>query len=95
MIQYSNNVLASAAIYLVHKIRRIHPSWSQDQMVSITGLNEIDIRTCAKEMCNLLKDQDQKQFNQIRKKFSLPKYLEVSKIRIEKRPSQNLQTLPY
>ncbi|CAK78899.1 unnamed protein product (macronuclear) [Paramecium tetraurelia] len=95
MIQYSNNVLASAAIYLVHKIRRIHPSWSQDQMVSITGLNEIDIRTCAKEMCNLLQGQDKKQFNSLRKKFSLPKYLEVSKIRIEKRPSQNLQTLQY
>ncbi|CAD8047234.1 unnamed protein product [Paramecium primaurelia] len=95
MIQYSNNVLASAAIYLVHKIRRIHPSWSQDQMVSITGLNEIEIRTCAKEMCNLLQGQDKKQFNSIRKKFSLPKYLEVSKIRIEKRPSQNLQTLQY
>ncbi|CAD8044253.1 unnamed protein product [Paramecium primaurelia] len=95
MIQYSNNVLASAAIYLVHKIRRIHPSWSQDQMVSITGLNEIDIRTCAKEMCNLLQGQDKKQFNSLRKKFSLPKYLEVSKIRIEKRPSQNFQTLQY
>lgn len=56
-------------------------------MVSITGLNEIDIRICAKDMCNLLQGQDNKQFNSLRKKFSLQKYLEVSKIKIEKRPS--------
>ncbi|CAK60400.1 unnamed protein product (macronuclear) [Paramecium tetraurelia] len=94
MLQFSNNVLASASIYLVHKIRRIHPSWNQDQMVPLTGLNELDIRICAKEMCSLLQNQDKKQFASIRKKFSMPKYCEVSKIRIEKKPSQNLQTLP-
>ncbi|CAD8136035.1 unnamed protein product [Paramecium octaurelia] len=93
MIQFSNNVLACASIYLVHKIRRIHPSWNQDQMVPLTGLNEVEIRSCAKEMCSLLQNQDKKQFASIKKKFSMPKYFEVSKIRIEKKPSQNLQTL--
>ncbi|CAD8138894.1 unnamed protein product [Paramecium pentaurelia] len=93
LIKFSNNVLASASIYLVHKIRRIHPSWNQDQMVPLTGLNEIEIRNCAKEMCSLLQNQDKKQFASIKKKFSMPKYFEVSNIRIEKKPSQNLQTL--
>lgn len=56
MQQYSANQLASGAIYLVHKIRRIHPSWSQETMVSLTGLAESEIRGCAKELCNLLQN---------------------------------------
>ncbi|KAM3130161.1 hypothetical protein pb186bvf_017764 [Paramecium bursaria] len=82
--QFNSNVVASAAIYLVHKIRKVHPSWSQD-IINMTGLLESDIRGCAKELCTLLQNQDKKQFTSIKKKYSQTKYSEVAKIRIEKK----------
>ena len=57
-------------------------------MMSITRYNEQEVRPCAKDLCTLLQTIDKRStFKSLKKKYSLPKYCEVAKIKIEKKPN--------
>ncbi|KAL4435288.1 hypothetical protein ABPG74_017380 [Tetrahymena malaccensis] len=85
MISNSPSLLASAAIYLVNKIRKRDVAW-KESMIEITGYLEQDIRPCAKLICHIVQTIDQRKYLvSLRKKFQKPQFLEVAKIKIEQR----------
>ena len=47
MLKYKPSLLAAAGIYLVNKIRRVEDIWP-DVLVAASGLEEKDIKGCAK-----------------------------------------------
>jgi hypothetical protein len=49
-LKYKPSLLASAGIYLVNKIRRIDNIWP-DLLVGLTGYEEKNVKSCAKELC--------------------------------------------
>ncbi|KAM3129512.1 cell division [Paramecium bursaria] len=71
---YKPSQLAASAIYLVNKIRKQTPSFS----------NEMELRPLAKDLCQMIQAADLNQLQAVKKKFAHIKYLEVSRIRIEK-----------
>ncbi len=53
MLKYKSSVLASSAIYLALKMTKKAEPWNP-QMVKHTGLNEQQVRPCAKEIFAIL-----------------------------------------
>ena len=49
-LKYKPSLLAAAGIYLVNKIRRVEEIWP-DVLVGLTGYEEKEIKSCAKELC--------------------------------------------
>ncbi|EAR83691.1 amine-terminal domain cyclin (macronuclear) [Tetrahymena thermophila SB210] len=89
MISNAPSLLASAAIYLVNKIRKRDVAW-KESMIEITGYLEQDIRPCAKLICHIVQTIDQRKYLvSLRKKFQKPQFLEVAKIKIEQRKENN------
>ena len=82
MLKYSPSNQASSALYLANKIMQKEHSWSEE-LKARTGYSESDLRPCAKDLCILLQGIEKCQLQAVRKKFSLPKFNEVAKIRIE------------
>jgi hypothetical protein len=77
--------MASAAIYLIKKIRKSESSWSE-AISAMVGYREGELKTCAKELCSLLENAGQMEnCKAIKKKFSLPAFHEVTKIRLERK----------
>lgn len=71
MLKYTPSIIACAAIYLVHKIRKNTQPWSEEQMVLSTKYQELDVRPCAKELCALLQSVDKRStYKSLKKKFS-------------------------
>lgn len=92
MLKYKPSMIACSAIYLVHKIRKNIVPWSEETMVQSTKYLELDVRPCAKELCALLQSVDKRStYKSLKKKFSNAKFLEVAKIRIEKKQPANTQ----
>ena len=81
MLKYSQSNLASSAIYLVNKIKK-KEAWN-DVLTRNTKYNESQIRQCAKDLCLLLQNIEKTNLQAVIKKFSSPKYFEVSKIKLE------------
>jgi G2/mitotic-specific cyclin-B, other len=52
-LNYSPSLMASAVIYLIKKIRKSESSWNE-VMTSMVGYKEQELKTCAKDLCNLL-----------------------------------------
>ena len=52
-LNYSPSLMASSAIYLIKKIRKSESSWSET-MTALAGYREQELKTCAKDLCNLL-----------------------------------------
>lgn len=52
----------------------------------MVGYREGELKTCAKELCSLLENAGQMEnCKAIKKKFSLPAFHEVTKIRLERK----------
>lgn len=82
MLKHCPSMLASAAMYLTMKILKRKTAWPES-MQEITQYKETQVRTCAKDLCILLQGVDRCSFQAVRKKFSLTKYNEVAKIKLE------------
>jgi cyclin B len=54
MLKYKPSEIACAAIYLVNKIKKRVPAWSDDVMKRISGVGESEVRPCAKDLCSIL-----------------------------------------
>lgn len=84
-LKYKPSLLASSAIFLINKIKRAEMVWP-DALMAASGYEEKELRSCARELCQLLEEaQIMPNIKCLRRKFSLPKYYEVSNIRLEKR----------
>ena len=80
--KYSPSMMASSAIYLINKIRKRTPSWS-DLMVAASGYEEGELKSCARELCYLLENSENlSNTKSLKRKFSLPTFYEVTKIRL-------------
>ena len=74
--------MASAAIYLIKKIRKSESSWDE-MMTSIVGFKENELKACAKELCNILETANElENTKSIKKKFSLQAFHEVTRIKL-------------
>jgi hypothetical protein len=79
------SLVASSAIYLINKIRKKTECWP-DLMVAATGYEEKDLKTCARELCYLLeKVYELPNTKFLKKKFAMPEFYEVSRIKLERR----------
>jgi G2/mitotic-specific cyclin-B, other len=84
-LAYPPSLMASAAIYLIKKIRKSEVPWS-DAIASMVGYREAELKTCAKDLCCLLESAAQMEnCKAIKKKFSLPAFHEVTRIRLERK----------
>jgi len=82
MLKYTPSMQAATAVYLAHMILQRPQHWTET-LTQHSGYNQGSLRDCAKDMCMLLKGIEKCSLQAVRKKFSLPKFNEVAKIRIE------------
>ena len=82
--EFSACKLASSVVYLIHKIRKISPTWPQ-QLKDLTGYSESDLNVCGKMLCKLLEKDNSGFGYYIRKKYAKPEYCCASTIRILKK----------
>ena len=78
MLKYNPSLLAATAIYITMKITK---KMSYEQLYHVSGYTEDKLRECAKDVCSILDNVEKSSLQAVRKKYSLPKFLEVSKIR--------------
>ena len=73
-LNYNPSLLASAAIYLIKKIRKSESPWNE-QMTNTVGYKEHELKLCAKELCSLLENGPELEHaKSIKKKFSQASY---------------------
>lgn len=79
MIKYPPSMLAASSIYIALKITK---KTEANQVPKVTSYTEDKLRECAKDICIILDNVEKSSLQAIRKKFSLPKFLEVAKIKL-------------
>ena len=79
MIKYNPSIVAAASIYIALKITK---KTEANSVPKVTHYTEEKLRECAKDICIILDNVEKSTLQAIRKKFSLPKYLEVAKIKL-------------
>ena len=84
MVKYRSSNLAAGALYLSLKMTKSQNPWN-DTIAKHSQYKEQEVRPCAKELFSLLQtDQGpNSQLTAVKKKFALPKFGEVSKIKLE------------
>ena len=85
MLKYKNSLLAAGSVFLVNKIFKKH-GWSET-LEHHTGFTEAEVKPCAKDLYFTMQNSERIVLHAVKRKFSTPKFLEVSKYRIEKVPS--------
>lgn len=78
MLKYSPSHLASASILLSNKLLR-RPAWAP-LAVQQTQMTESMLKSCAKEICNILESAETSPLTAVRKKFSQQKHHSVAKL---------------
>ena len=77
--------MASAAIYLIKKIRKSETSWNE-LMTTAVGYKEHELKVCAKDLCTLLENAPEMEHTKsIKKKFSQAAFHEVTRIKLERK----------
>ena len=84
MIKFSPIHLASSAVYLSKKLFKLENPWT-DTLQRNTNMTEAEVRICAKDMCLLLQYSDKNNLQAVKRKFSTPKFLGISKVQLEKK----------
>lgn len=85
MLKYKNSLLAAGAVFLVNKIFKKH-GWTES-LEYHTSYTENEVKPCAKDLYFTMQNSEKLVLHAVKRKFSAPKYMEVSKYRIEKVPS--------
>ncbi len=78
MLKYNPSLLASSSVYITMKISK---QINVEDAYKVTGYSENTLRDCAKDVCLILDNVEKSSLQAVRKKYSLPKYFEVSKIK--------------
>ena len=81
-LRFSNSNLAASALYLSLKMTRNPHPWPE-LLQQHACYSEQAIRPCAKELFILLQEAQSSSLEAVKKKFALPKFGEVSRIRLE------------
>ena len=76
--KFHPSLKSAAAIYITLKITKKNEF---DLISKLSEYPEEKLRECAKDMCLILDSEEKSSLNAVKKKFSQPKYLEVSKIK--------------
>lgn len=79
MLKYRGSLVAAAALYLASKLERRECQWNA-VLVEQTHYMESEVKTCARDLCVLMQGAEKASLTAVRKKFSLPRYLEVAMI---------------
>lgn len=78
MLKFNPSLLASSAAYITMKIMK-SDDW--EKICQLSLYNEGKLRDCGQEILVVLDNVEKASLQAVRKKFSLPKYLEVAKIK--------------
>ena len=80
MYKWLPSQIAASALYVAKKVQKRSSPWCPF-MTQQTGYDEKQVRECAKDLCLILyKANTNQEYLSIAKKFSLPRFFEVSKI---------------
>ena len=83
MLKYEPNILASSGLYLSNKILKKNQAWNETLEKNST-YTENELRICAKDLFVLLQNAEKNSLQAIKRKYSDPKFLSVSRIQLEK-----------
>jgi hypothetical protein len=78
MLKYNPSLVSSSTVYITMKIMKKDDC---DKICQLSMYNEDKLRECAKEICVILDNVEKSSLQAVRKKFSLPKFLEVAKMK--------------
>ena len=91
MLKYKNSLIAASVIYVSSKL--LHKEnicfnesieFDLEKLYDMSEYSEEEIKECAKEICLIYDNSEKNGLLAIRKKYSNPKYDEVSKIKFGK-----------
>lgn len=83
-LKFSNNELACGAIFLVNKIFKCKKTWETDFKERMSSSTESKVKSCAKELYNILTLVSKSELTAVKRKFSTVTKYEVSKYKIER-----------
>lgn len=83
MLKYEPNILAASGLYLSNKILKKNQSWNEI-LEKNSSFSENELRPCAKDLFLLLQNAEKSSLQAVKRKFSDPKWLSVSRIQMEK-----------
>ena len=78
MIKYNPSLLAASTLYITLKITK---KMDAEKVTELIGYSDDVLKECAKDICQILDNVEKNSLQAIRNKFSLPKYMEVAKIK--------------
>lgn len=78
MIKYNPSLLAASTMYITLKITR---KAEAEKVTELIGYTDEVLKECAKDICQILDNVEKNSLQAIRNKFSLPKFMEVAKIK--------------
>lgn len=81
MLKYRASLVAAAALFLASKIDQKSQPWSLE-LTADTHYSEAELKSCAKDLCILAQGAEKSSLQAVRRKFMLPKYLEVSRVSV-------------
>lgn len=84
MISYSSSLMACSALYIINKFQKKSDLWPENISFS-AQYSENELRQCSKEMLLILQNVEKCNLQAVKRKFSLPKFLEISKLIHEKK----------
>jgi len=82
LLKYSPSNIACSALYLACKVLK-KEAWN-DTIARVSQYTESQVRPCAKDLCVLLQHAHKTSLQAVRKKFASSKYMEISKIQLDK-----------
>jgi cyclin B len=78
MIKYNPSLLAAATMYITLKITKKSEA---EKVMKLTCYSDEILKECAKDICGILDNVEKNSLQAVKKKFSLPKFMEVAKIK--------------
>jgi hypothetical protein len=79
MLRYSSSLKAASCLYIARKIMKIDCPWSQE-LIQFSTYQDKDLKTCVRDICKILELIPRITLKACINKFSLPKFMEVTKI---------------
>lgn len=79
MLRYNSSITAATCLYISRKILKIPNAWPAC-LISMTRYTEKDLKTCARDFCNILSLIQKIPLKACYLKFSSSSFMEVSKI---------------
>ncbi len=78
MIKYNPSLLAASTMYITLKITKKNDA---QKFTELIGYTDLVLKECSKDICQILDNVEKNSLQAIRNKFSLPRFMEVAKIK--------------